>query len=382
MNPFSAQGHRLHRHSRARRLHRGRVRHRREDEEIVPENLDSVGIAAYVDRQAAPRQSPRAKPALAGQEDRGNARRTVPAGQRPRFPDKTALVACGKRLTYSQLDERSDELAQATARRAASQRGDRVVLLLDNSAEAVVAIFAVLKAGAVFSPGNPSTKADKLALHPQQLPGAGLITQQKLCRGCRRRAGGAPSVAVTIVAGGEAAPTALRTANEVLRRAEFATAPRRAGIDVDLAMLIYTSGSTGSPKGVMMTHRNIVAAATSITTYLENTADDIILNVLPLCLRLRPLSGADGGEGRRHVGARKVLCVPAGRARPMRRGAGHRLSPRAHHGGVILQPEAIWSRVRSRICATSPTPPPRCPRRTSGGCRRCSRMSRSTRCTV
>ena len=47
-------------------------------------------------------------------------------------------------------------------------------------------------------------------------------------------------------------------------------------------MLIYTSGSTGFPKGVMMTHQNIVAAATSITTYLENTADDIILNVLPL----------------------------------------------------------------------------------------------------
>ena len=47
-------------------------------------------------------------------------------------------------------------------------------------------------------------------------------------------------------------------------------------------MIIYTSGSTGFPKGVMMTHRNIVAAATSITTYLENREDDVILGVLPL----------------------------------------------------------------------------------------------------
>ena len=47
-------------------------------------------------------------------------------------------------------------------------------------------------------------------------------------------------------------------------------------------MLIYTSGSTGFPKGVMMTHQNVVAAAGSITAYLENTADDIILNVLPI----------------------------------------------------------------------------------------------------
>ncbi|MBN8921274.1 MAG: AMP-binding protein, partial [Rhizobiales bacterium] len=47
-------------------------------------------------------------------------------------------------------------------------------------------------------------------------------------------------------------------------------------------MLVYTSGSTGFPKGVMMTHQNVVAAATSITTYLENSEDDIILNVLPV----------------------------------------------------------------------------------------------------
>jgi acyl-CoA synthetase (AMP-forming)/AMP-acid ligase II len=57
--------------------------------------------------------------------------------------------------------------------------------------------------------------------------------------------------------------------------------PKRA-IDIDLAALIYTSGSTGNPKGVMLTHRNMVSAATSITTYLENTPDDVILNVLPL----------------------------------------------------------------------------------------------------
>jgi long-chain acyl-CoA synthetase len=56
----------------------------------------------------------------------------------------------------------------------------------------------------------------------------------------------------------------------------------RKNIDIDLAALIYTSGSTGNAKGVMLTHLNILSAATSITTYLENTPEDIILNVLPL----------------------------------------------------------------------------------------------------
>jgi acyl-CoA synthetase (AMP-forming)/AMP-acid ligase II len=54
------------------------------------------------------------------------------------------------------------------------------------------------------------------------------------------------------------------------------------GIELDLAMIVYTSGSTGFPKGVTMTHANIVAAATSITTYLDSRADDVVLSVLPL----------------------------------------------------------------------------------------------------
>src|SRR5439155_23142156 len=45
---------------------------------------------------------------------------------------------------------------------------------------------------------------------------------------------------------------------------------------------IYTSGSTGTPKGVMLTPLNIVSAATSITTYLESAADDVVIDVLPL----------------------------------------------------------------------------------------------------
>jgi acyl-CoA synthetase (AMP-forming)/AMP-acid ligase II len=53
-------------------------------------------------------------------------------------------------------------------------------------------------------------------------------------------------------------------------------------IDIDLACLIYTSGSTGDPKGVMSTHANMVFAAASIIQYLENTPQDIVINVLPL----------------------------------------------------------------------------------------------------
>lgn len=200
-----------------------------------------------------------------------------------RFPDKTALIASGRRLTYSQLDAISDELAQGLIERGVG-RGDRVVLFLDNSAEAVVSIFAVLKAGAVFSPVNPTTKADKLAYILNNCRARALITQQKIAGVAADAVLASPSVALTIVADGEVAPDRDGFAhwNDVLTAPSFSLLKGASGIDIDLAMLIYTSGSTGFPKGVMMTHQNVVAASTSITTYLENTADDIILNVLPV----------------------------------------------------------------------------------------------------
>src|SRR5207245_8106011 len=61
-----------------------------------------------------------------------------------------------------------------------------------------------------------------------------------------------------------------------------ATLPVNRNISLDLASLIYTSGPAGLPKGVMLTHANMVAAATSITTYLRSVPDDIILSPLPL----------------------------------------------------------------------------------------------------
>ena len=61
-----------------------------------------------------------------------------------------------------------------------------------------------------------------------------------------------------------------------------ANRPSTGTIDQDLACLIYTSGSSGEPKGVMCSHHNMVFAASSVTEYLENTSDDVIICALPL----------------------------------------------------------------------------------------------------
>src|SRR5690606_9905283 len=59
------------------------------------------------------------------------------------------------------------------------------------------------------------------------------------------------------------------------------TAPGIEVADTDLAAIIYTSGSTGEPRGVMLTHRNFVANARAIVSYLELTSADRVMCVLP-----------------------------------------------------------------------------------------------------
>ncbi len=204
-----------------------------------------------------------------------------------RCPDKTALVCGAQRLTYRELEQQCNRAAHALIALGVT-RGDRVAVCLENSVEAVVSIFAILKAGAVFVMVNPTTKAEKLAFilsnadarllvaHPQKLQGLGgpdaPVHAQTTALVVGRQRAGTDSFVIRAVAWDE----------QLAQHAHRIEPPAKRCIDIDLAALIYTSGSTGNPKGVMLTHLNMVAAATSITTYLENRPDDIILNVLPL----------------------------------------------------------------------------------------------------
>ena len=79
-----------------------------------------------------------------------------------RAPQKTALICGEERLSWREIDEQSNRLAHALIRLGVA-RGDRVLVYLDNSLQSCLAVFGILKAGAVFSPINPQTKSEKLA---------------------------------------------------------------------------------------------------------------------------------------------------------------------------------------------------------------------------
>ena len=188
-----------------------------------------------------------------------------------RLSDKVALVCTKQRITYGELDARSNSLAHRLVE-AGVRRGDRVVVFADNTVECIVAFWAILKANAVVSIVNPLTKSDKLSYILNDCRPTVLITDQHLHSVFAGPARACSHLRLVIVSGAGAKLTELNNAqswDDALAAGDSDVAPERKCIDIDLAAIIYTSGSTGDPKGVMLTHRNMLTACTSITSYLE-----------------------------------------------------------------------------------------------------------------
>jgi long-chain acyl-CoA synthetase len=193
-----------------------------------------------------------------------------------RVPEKRALATREGELTYGEL---ADLVLSVSAglRDVGVGRGDRVVISMRNSLELAAALYATSAAGGVFVVINPQMKQDKLAYILNDSGATAIVADGPHIATAVRAAAEAPSVKA-VVAVGTTEPSA------VSWEALAETAPRapEAAVPVDLAALIYTSGSTGEPKGVMMTHQNVVFTTGSLTQYLRLGEDERILNVLPL----------------------------------------------------------------------------------------------------
>jgi len=229
-----------------------------------------------------------------------------------RLPDKIALICGDERLTYSEVDRKANRVARFL-RDHGIERQDRVAIFLDNSVESVISLFGVLKADAIFLMLSPTLKAQKLSYILNNCQAKALITHTNKLNVASSVFGSVPSLRFVIFTGDkDKIPTSgypnpiLWNEMDSLHTSRLAPCehididsetqhltlstqhspsnlhPPTLNIDLDLATIIYTSGSTGDPKGVMLTHLNMVSAATSITTYLENREDDIIIDMLPL----------------------------------------------------------------------------------------------------
>jgi acyl-CoA ligase (AMP-forming) (exosortase A-associated) len=203
-----------------------------------------------------------------------------------RNPGAPALTARTTTISYTDLHERT-ELAAAGLRDLGLEGGERVAVFLGKRIETIVALLACSRAGGVFVPVNPVLRARQVRHILDDCAVRVLVTSTDRLRALRAELAGCKSLSHVLVLGDslledEEAPYRVLPWSEVAERASQAGCPPTRGVDTDVAAILYTSGSTGAPKGVVLSHRNLVVGAESVSTYLNNTAEDRILAVLPL----------------------------------------------------------------------------------------------------
>lgn len=184
-----------------------------------------------------------------------------------RFPNKTAVVHHGRRITYAALYAQAERFAGVLARHGV-KRGDRVILYAENSIEYVVAYFGILKAGAVVVAVNTQMVAREAGFIIGDCAPALIVTETSRT--------GAVTAALALL---PVKPPVVAVTIADDPRPDCAAPP--ATTDQDLACIIYTSGTTGKPKGVMLTHANIAANTESIVAYLGLRSTDSVMVVLP-----------------------------------------------------------------------------------------------------
>lgn len=201
------------------------------------------------------------------------------------YPDKTAVIHDEQRITYTQLNTQTDNLA-ACMQDSGIKKGDRIALLLENGIDYIAAYYATLKLGAVAAPLNPGLKPDGLSYLLNNLEPSAIITGSKSER--LLKAVDLDSIGLKQLIIKSPKQTWPKTSFDVSPLEEALTPttqqPNNSREPIqpnDLASIIYTSGSTGKPKGVMLSHQNIVANVNSICQYLSLSHKDIQMVVLP-----------------------------------------------------------------------------------------------------
>ena len=228
-----------------------------------------------------------------------------------RYPHKDALVFFGTRYSYGELARQAERLA-ATLHSLGVQRGDRVVLNMQNCPQLVIAHFAILRANAVVVPVNPMNRAEELKHYITDPDTRVAITTADLAEGLAQASNSLPAdqrlqhLIVTHLsegfnpdqAGDEAPPAQwhdwlmTRHAMPALQGghvlswqdAQVTTAaPPELVVGIqDMALLPYTSGTTGLPKGCMHLHRSVMHNAIAGTLWGTGSHESVVLCVVPM----------------------------------------------------------------------------------------------------
>jgi amino acid adenylation domain-containing protein len=199
-----------------------------------------------------------------------------------RWPDRAAVRAGDRALTYAGLEVASSQLAAALAGLGV-RRGDRVALLLGKSIHALVGCYGIMKSGAAYVPLDPGLRAP-LERHRRIVGDAAATAVVTDREHAATAAALQPGLALVIV-DGDAPPELGAAGHPVIDATGLATHPHTrhdTPSPTDLAYILYTSGSTGAPKGVMLSHASALAFVDWAVGKLSIAAGDVLASHAPL----------------------------------------------------------------------------------------------------
>jgi fatty-acyl-CoA synthase len=199
------------------------------------------------------------------------------------FPGKTAVVCGEQRFTYIEFADRVARLAGAL-RAAGVRPGDRIALLSLNCHRLLEAYYGVLEAGAILLPLNIRLAAPELSYILNDAGATVLFLEQEfaaLVDSFRRELGTVRSFIQM-----DGTPDAAWLSDQTYEQMLAGAAPHRADLmsfDEDsVAEIFYTSGTSASPKGVMLTHRNVYLHAMNLAIYHHTRYENVLLHTIPL----------------------------------------------------------------------------------------------------
>ena len=199
------------------------------------------------------------------------------------FPSKTAVVCQDQRFTYAEFGDRVGRLAGAL-RSLGVKAGDRVAFLSLNCHRLLEAYFGVLEAGCILLPLNTRLAAPELAYILNHSGATVLFLEQEF-------AGLVDSFRLHLTTVQsfhqlDGTPQAGWLSGQTYEQMLASSAPYHGDLmefdENAVAEIFYTSGTSASPKGVMLTHRNVYLHAMSIALYHHTRFEDVLLHTIPL----------------------------------------------------------------------------------------------------
>ncbi len=229
-------------------------------------------------------------------------------------PDRVALVDDERALTYAELDAVTNQIAHLLARIGVG-KGDRVGLYLRKSWEAVAGAYGIMKAGAAYVPLDPEAPIERIGYI---LSNCGIRTMLSSAERSATWSELAATTKLESVVALDSAPegadpaigATILTPEDIAAEPDHAPAARV--IDLDLALMLYTSGSTGNPKGVMLSHVNVMTFVKWAVDEFGVSGGDHLSQVAPLHFDLSTfdLYGASLAGATVHLAPRQTSMFP------------------------------------------------------------------------